>query len=66
MGDDVVWVIVEMTWGYDDIDYIGVIGPFPSKDEAMGTMERLMNVRPSGRSYMVKQVVSPAFDSTKA
>ena len=59
-------VVVEMTWSYDDIDHVGVVGPFPSKDEAMTAMDGLMNDRPCGTSYMIRQMVSPAFDSTKA
>jgi len=60
MGDDNVWVIVEMTWVYDDVDHVGVVGPFPSKDEAMSTMAHLVDDRPSGTSYTVRRVESPA------
>jgi len=59
-----MWVIVEMRWTYDDIDYINVIGTYNTFDAATAQAQALRDMDPhrhtsSSLSYSVKPLIMP-------
>jgi hypothetical protein len=59
-----MWAIVEMRWAYDDIDYINVIGPYNTFEEACAQAQVLRDNDPhrhvsTSLSYSVKPLIMP-------
>lgn len=51
-----MWVIVELEWDYNNLDYLGVYGPFYSENKAEKVFDKLMANKKSYISYQLKQV----------
>jgi len=52
-----MWVIVEMEWHYNDLDYMDVYGPYSSEAKAKKVFDKLMLARKVEYiSYEVKQI----------
>lgn len=51
-----MFVIVEMEWDYDNLDYLGVYGPYRSDKIAQKAYEKLMQNKKSYVSYQIKKI----------
>lgn len=51
-----MWVIAEMEWDYNNLDYLGVYGPFYSEAKAKKVYDKLMQNRKSHIGYEIKKV----------
>lgn len=51
-----MFVIVEMEWNYNNLDYMGVYGPYHSEKKAKQAYIKLMLNKKSYVSYEIKNV----------
>ena len=51
-----MFVIVEMEWDYNNLDYLGVYGPYRSDKIAQKAYEKLMQNKKSYISYQIKKI----------
>lgn len=51
-----MFVIVEMEWDYNNLDYLGVYGPYRSDKIAQKAYEKLMQNKKSYVSYQIKKI----------
>lgn len=51
-----MFVIVEMEWDCNNLDYLGVYGPYRSDKIAQKAYEKLMENKKSYISYQIKKI----------
>jgi hypothetical protein len=59
-----MWVVVEMRWTYDDIDYMNIMGPYDTYEEAQTQAQSLrdndsLRLTSPSLSYSVKPLIMP-------
>ena len=51
-----MWVIVELEWDYNNLDYLSVYGPYKSIVKATDAYDKLMENKKSYISYQIKEI----------
>jgi hypothetical protein len=58
-----MFVIVEMEWDYNNLDYLGVYGPYRSDKKAKQAYDKLMLNKKSYVSYQIKKIEKLKFSA---